>query len=56
MQAGGDIRSQFTKEARAVKGIRVLAVIGVRVSITHVDASAETMGLDEISKEPNELR
>lgn len=56
MQAGGDTRSQFTKEAGAVTGIRVLPAVGVRVSITHVDASAETMGLDEISKGPSELR
>lgn len=55
-QAGGDKGSQSTKEARAVTGIRVLPVVGVRVSVTHVDASAETVGLDEIPRELSELR
>lgn len=48
IQADGDARARFTKEARAVAGIRVIA--------TDKDISAETIRLDEISKEQSEFR
>lgn len=37
-----EIQDHSLQEARAVTGVRVLPVVGVRVSITHVDASAVT--------------
>lgn len=42
IQADGDTRAWFTKEARAVAAIRITA--------TEKDISAETVRLDEISK------
>lgn len=35
MQAGGDVRPQFTKEARAVAGIRVFITCGRYESRCH---------------------